>query len=67
MIARRMKSHVIEALKRQAAVALIGPRQVGKTTLAQDIALERAALYLDLENPGRPDKIVEPGAFSEPV
>ena len=67
MIVRRTERHVIAARKRQAAVALVGPRQVGKTTLAQDIALERAALYLDLENPGRPDKIVEPGAFSEPV
>ncbi len=29
-------------------MALIGPRQVGKTTLAQDIAEERDALYIDL-------------------
>lgn len=36
-------------MKRQAAVALIGPRQVGKTTLALDLAEERNAVYLDLE------------------
>ncbi len=29
-------------------MALIGPRQVGKTTLAQGIAEERDALYLDI-------------------
>ena len=41
---------VENALGRQAAVALIGPRQVGKTTLALDIARSRNALYLDLED-----------------
>ena len=50
MIERRIKQHVTEALDRQAAVALIGPRQVGKTTLAQEIGEEREALYLDLED-----------------
>lgn len=32
------------------AVALVGPRQVGKTTLALEIAERRAAVYLDLES-----------------
>lgn len=49
MIARRAAAVVREALARQAAVALIGPRQVGKTTLALTIAEETASLYLDLE------------------
>ena len=52
------------ALKRQAAVAIIGPRQVGKTTLARTIADSHpGALYLDLE--ARPDreKLVEPVIF----
>lgn len=39
-----------DALGRQAAVALIGPRQVGKTTLALCIANGTNALYLDLES-----------------
>ena len=34
MIRRNIEKHVRAALQRQAAVALIGPRQVGKTTLA---------------------------------
>ena len=32
------------------AVVLIGPRQVGKTTLAHTIEDEEAGLYLDLES-----------------
>ncbi|MDA8120503.1 MAG: ATP-binding protein [Gammaproteobacteria bacterium] len=63
MIVRRIKTQVVEALERQAAVALIGPRQVGKTTLAQDIAEERDALYLDLENPDDRAKLSNPGLF----
>ena len=50
MIERRIKQHVKDALDRQAAIALIGPRQVGKTTLAMEIGEERGALYLDLED-----------------
>lgn len=49
MIQRRVAEQVRAALDRQAAVALIGPRQVGKTTLAHTIAAERPSLYLDLE------------------
>ena len=40
MIPRRIERIVREALDRQAAVALVGPRQVGKTTLAQVVANE---------------------------
>ena len=36
MIPRTARLKVEAALARQAAVALIGPRQVGKTTLAQE-------------------------------
>ncbi|MDR2396734.1 MAG: ATP-binding protein [Puniceicoccales bacterium] len=40
----------MKALDRQAAVALIGPRQVGKTTLTFEIAKQRDSIYLDLES-----------------
>lgn len=63
MIERRIKRQVTEALDRQAAVALIGPRQVGKTTLAQDIAEERGALYLDLEDMDDREKLSSPALF----
>ena len=49
MIPRRALAQVRQALDRQAAVALLGPRQVGKTTLAFAIAEGMQALYLDLE------------------
>jgi predicted AAA+ superfamily ATPase len=66
MMARRIKQHVTEALDRQAAVALIGPRQVGKTTLAQDIADEKGALYLDLEDRSEREKLADPVLFLTP-
>ena len=50
MFGRLASLSIEKALSRQAAVALIGPRQVGKTTLAQDIADRRPSIYLDLEN-----------------
>jgi predicted AAA+ superfamily ATPase len=49
MIPRRAFAAVQQALDRQAAVGLIGPRQVGKTTLAHALADGTGALYLDLE------------------
>ncbi|HPO12504.1 MAG TPA: ATP-binding protein [Candidatus Hydrogenedentes bacterium] len=63
MIDRRKEKEVREALARQAAVALIGPRQVGKTTLALHLAKERKALYLDLENQADRDKLNDPVFF----
>ena len=65
MLQRRVKRDVISALDRQAAVALIGPRQVGKTTLALDIAAARHALYLDLEDSTDRVKLSSPGLFLE--
>jgi predicted AAA+ superfamily ATPase len=47
-----------------AAVAIIGPRQVGKTTLARAIADQRPnSVYLDLEAREDRDRIVEPTLF----
>lgn len=63
MIRRRIHEKVREALDRQAAVALIGPRQVGKTTLALEIANTTDALYLDLESREDRDKLHDPALF----
>ena len=63
MIRRRAFQAVSEALGRQAAVALLGPRQVGKTTLAHEIAEKRDALYLDLESREDREKVREPVLF----
>ena len=51
MIRRLSLDRIEEGLRAQAGVVLLGPRQVGKTTLAQDIAQARDAVYLDLERP----------------
>ena len=51
MILRRLATDVREALRRQPAVALLGPRQVGKTTLAHHIGSEADSVYFDLEDP----------------
>jgi predicted AAA+ superfamily ATPase len=50
MIQRRSARHLQVLLDQTPAVALLGPRQVGKTTLALAIAAERPSLYLDLES-----------------
>ena len=63
MIPRRVHKLVQQALARQAAVALIGPRQVGKTTLALDIGETAHALYLDLESRADRSKLADPALF----
>ena len=49
MIARRNLPILRDALARQAAVALIGARQVGKTTLAHILSEAVPSLYLDVK------------------
>lgn len=65
MLTRRALGTVTEALTRQAAVALLGPRQVGKTTLALQIAEQQSSLYLDLEDARDRDKLTNPASFLE--
>lgn len=65
MIRRVAEENVRAALERQAAVGLIGPRQVGKTTLALQIAEERPSVYLDLESPQDRAQLQEPELFFE--
>jgi len=50
MIQRRLEAQIKEVLKRSPSVALMGPRQVGKTTIALNITETTPAIYLDLEN-----------------
>ncbi len=63
MIERQIKTRLLEALDYQAAVALVGPRQAGKTTLALDIGEQRGALYLDLEDRTDREKLRDPALF----
>ncbi len=50
MIERRLTPLVMERLHEAPAVVLLGPRQVGKTTLALEVGQRQEALYLDLES-----------------
>ena len=49
MIKRYLENNIIQSLKRSSSVALLGPRQVGKTTLATQISESFPSVYLDLE------------------
>lgn len=61
MFKRRIQQSVEELLEEQAAVALLGSRQVGKTTLALEIGRSRNAEYFDLENPADRAALESPG------
>ena len=63
MIDRRIQNKIQSFLDRNPAVALIGPRQVGKTTVALNIADCRPSVYLDLEKPRDLAKISDIEAF----
>ena len=63
MIERRASQDVRVGLGRQAAVALIGPRQVGKTTLARQIAEADDNVYLDLETSTDRIRLADPLLF----
>ncbi len=63
MISRTAQLQVESALDRQAAVALIGPRQVGKTTLAHAVAVGRSSVILDLESLTDREKLSDPEFF----
>ena len=63
MIPRRLYSRLHDLLSEYPAVALIGPRQVGKTTLAWQIADALDSVYLDLESPSDLAKLSDPELY----
>lgn len=63
MIARRLENNIRRALGRSPSVALVGPRQVGKTTIALNISETIPAIYLDLENGTDLEKVRDITAF----
>ena len=63
---KRSATHELhECLSHFPAVVLTGPRQCGKTTLAQEIAksLDKPTIYLDLESATDRRKLTDPNAF----
>ena len=63
MIKRTHMRAVEEALERQAGVVILGPRQVGKTTLAQEISATRDSSYLDMERSADRQILDEPDIY----
>lgn len=65
MIKRKCQDSIIELLNESPSVGILGPRQVGKTTLAEEIALSISPnpIYLDLESPTDLAKLTEPEAY----
>ena len=51
---------VLQALDRQPIVALLGPRQCGKTTLARLISSDRLSIHFDLERASDRQRLSEP-------
>ncbi len=62
MFFRDLKSQIAEGLENNPVVAILGPRQVGKTTLALEIASENS-IYLDLESPKDLAKLQDAEAY----
>ena len=56
----RYVQQVLGALRRSPVVALLGPRQCGKTTLARMIARQSPSAYFDLESPADQQRLQNP-------
>ncbi len=64
-IRRSAESEVLSALARSPAVAILGPRQCGKSTLAEHMLRGRDAVSLDLQSRQDLAKLAEPELFLE--
>ena len=63
MYKRELTQKIIKNLGQNPAVAILGPRQIGKTTLAHEIAKGRSAIYLDLESSEDFQKLKDPAHY----
>lgn len=64
MIDRELHASLLETLDDFPAVALLGPRQAGKTTLARAVGDGlNGSVYLDLESPSDRLKLTDPEAY----
>jgi len=60
---RELAQKIIRSLSQNPAVAILGPRQVGKTTFAHEIAKGQPSIYLDLENQEDFQKLKDPAHY----
>lgn len=68
MIARTaLLGRIRSALRRSRVVALIGPRQSGKTTVAREIVRVNSPNYFDLEDPASLARLAEPMTALSPL
>lgn len=67
MIKRSLENKLIDAINNMPVVALLGPRQVGKTTLALEVAklIGKESYYLDLELDSDIAKLADAQAYLE--
>jgi uncharacterized protein len=67
MLNRKISTELEYLLKHFPVVAIVGPRQVGKTTLAKSIIkkIKKPAIYLDLELNSDARKLQDPQLFLE--
>jgi uncharacterized protein len=63
MIRRHLQPQLTSLLADYPAVALLGPRQVGKTTLALEVADSVSSIYLDLESAADRAKLADPELY----
>jgi len=64
-ITRALESDLQRALKRAPAVAILGPRQCGKSTLAKAFIRNLDAVYLDLQKRSDRAKLDEPELYMD--
>src|SRR5271166_5872249 len=68
MISRRTDLALVHAaLRRSRVVALLGPRQCGKTTLARQFVTPGSLNYFDLEDPQSLARLAEPDTALRPL
>ena len=63
MHGRRLQKPIVDLLQHFPAVVLLGPRQVGKTTLSLEIAEQQPSIYLDLESEDDRAKLANPARY----
>jgi uncharacterized protein len=63
----KLRRSIEQRLRESPIVALLGPRQCGKTTMACEIAANRRATYFDLEDPRSAARLAAPMTALAPL